>query len=99
RRRYQTQIKLPTGNCWVAFRPSSPNGRDQYFFQYVARINAAGWRPEGTFPNGINMSGIDLSEVEIKTETRTARSGLSSMCFQYAYLSEARFSGSSFFGV
>jgi hypothetical protein len=43
---------------WVFFAPTQ---EDPYFFaNYAHRINAAGWRPLGPFPLGVNLSGIDL---------------------------------------
>lgn len=43
---------------WVFFAPTQ---EDPHFFaNYAHRINAAGWRPLGPFPLGVNLSGIDL---------------------------------------
>jgi uncharacterized protein YjbI with pentapeptide repeats len=53
-RRYQTRA----GDGFKLFAPS---GRDAgYWTNYVARINAAGWRPQNVFPLGCNLSGVDL---------------------------------------
>ncbi|HKQ08204.1 MAG TPA: pentapeptide repeat-containing protein [Blastocatellia bacterium] len=48
----------------LLFKPSGDSA--QYFKNYIARINAAGWRPDGEFPGWIflgrvNLRGTDLS--------------------------------------
>jgi uncharacterized protein YjbI with pentapeptide repeats len=56
-RRYQT--KVGDSKVWILFAPYGNN--PDYWRNYVARINAAGWRrPYGLFPTGCNLSGIDL---------------------------------------
>ena len=69
-RRYQTAVG--TSKVWRLF---APYGKDPgYWRNYVARINAAGWRlPHGTFPAGCNLSGVDLRLVWMEP----ARPGLS----------------------
>jgi hypothetical protein len=59
-RRYQTLIRQG-GKSWVAFAPSSPDQSSHFMEYYCNRINAAGWRPEASFPTGVDMSGIDLA--------------------------------------
>jgi len=63
-RPYQTRIECEGGTFW-AFSPSSPDGQNHYFESYMSRINAAGWRPDGPFPAGIPLNGIDMAGVEI----------------------------------
>lgn len=56
-RRYQSVVQQERGS-WVLFAPA---GKDpNYFVNYCNRINAAGWRPVGPFPLGVDMYGIDL---------------------------------------
>ncbi|MEY2502186.1 MAG: hypothetical protein QOI07_2520 [Verrucomicrobiota bacterium] len=59
---YQSIIQQEQGR-WVLFAPSGEDKR--YFAHYIARVNAAGWRPMGIFPFGTNMSGIDLRHAQI----------------------------------
>jgi hypothetical protein len=93
-RRYQTHIKREDGS-WIAFAPGTPDGNNNYIREYIARINAAGWRPEGEFPGGIDMSGIDLASSQFERVC-------GSICLRYANLSSVRleqsnlFSGSNF---
>ncbi|HXO40343.1 MAG TPA: pentapeptide repeat-containing protein [Thermoanaerobaculia bacterium] len=55
-RRCQAEIRRPETDI----RVFSPAGRDAlYFINYVARINAAGWRP-WAFPGDCDLRGIDL---------------------------------------
>ena len=64
-RLYQTKIEAE-GGIWWAFAPATPDGENYYFLNYVSRINAAGWRPDGQFPFSVNMSGVDLSDTDLK---------------------------------
>lgn len=55
---YQSHVRSA-----VLFRPSGRNS--VYFENYVARINGAGWRPEGRFPSGVDGSGLDLANTTL----------------------------------
>ena len=81
-RRYQTHIKREDGS-WIAFAPGTPDGNNNYIREYIARINAAGWRPEGEFPGGIDMSGINLAGSQFERVS-------GSIYLQYANLSRVR---------
>lgn len=48
---------------WILFAPSENDPR--YFEMYQARINAAGWRPQGAFPGGAVFDGAYLAGVKI----------------------------------
>jgi hypothetical protein len=63
-KRYQTQI-MRADQSWLAFSPSSPDGKIQYLTVYASRINGAGWRPQGDFPHGVDMSGVDLADARL----------------------------------
>lgn len=88
-RRYQTRIDR-SGQAWISFSPSTPDGAIHYLFWLASRINAAGWRPEGPFPSGVDMRGIDLSGCSME-QARFGRVRLS-----YANLEEARLCGTDF---
>lgn len=85
--RYQTLIPRD-GKEYVAFSPDSPDGKNRYMRQYCARINAAGWRPKGQFPAGLDMSGIDL---EFAALDRLSMSMAWPVSFQYARIADAKF--------
>lgn len=58
-RRYQVVV-----GDYVLFAPA---GRPNTFFSnYVARINAAGWQPQGPFPGGVRLDGTFLEGVEFQ---------------------------------
>lgn len=58
-RRYQNSVEIePNHGPFVLFAPSG-RGRS-YFFNYCARINAAGYRPIGPFPLGAHLRAVDL---------------------------------------
>lgn len=65
---YQSHVRSA-----LLFRPSGDN--PLYFANYCARINGAGWRPEGRFPAGVDASGVDLMNVTIVSnpENRVSR--------------------------
>lgn len=58
-RRYQALGKR-NGKWAVRFAPSGNEG--YYFFNYAARVNAAGWHPETVFPSGLFMESVDLAK-------------------------------------
>jgi uncharacterized protein YjbI with pentapeptide repeats len=59
-RRYQSVIRNPhTGRQGVRFAPSGHSR--EYFYNYIHRIAAAGLRPQGIFPVGADLRGVDLS--------------------------------------
>ena len=71
---------------WLLFAPS---GEDRaYFAHYVSRINAAGWRPMGVFPFGVDMSGVDFRYVKIGVYGDVGRSYRPSK-WNYSNLSHA----------
>ncbi len=56
-RRCQASVQQE-GRTWTLFAPS---GKDPSFFaNYGHRINGAGWRLQGDFPGGMDLSGTDL---------------------------------------
>ena len=57
RRPYQFVLELDSDEL-IFFDPSSDNN---YLFFYMARINAAGWRPQGPFAGGGNLTGVWIS--------------------------------------
>lgn len=62
-RNYQTLVSLGTRQ-WTLFAPS---GKDPRHFAFLtARINAAGWRPQGVFPLGVDNSGMDFREISLR---------------------------------
>ena len=56
-RRCQCRVEQE-GRSWTLFAP--PGKNPQFFANYSHRINGAGWRPQGAFPSGMNLSGVDL---------------------------------------
>jgi hypothetical protein len=58
-RAYQTQI-TDGEKAWLAFAPATDH-QTSYLEAFASRINAAGWRPQGVFPSGIDMRGVDLA--------------------------------------
>jgi hypothetical protein len=47
----------------LTFRPTGTDGR--YFGVLCCRISAAGWRPDGQFPGGVDAKGINLKQTEL----------------------------------
>jgi hypothetical protein len=47
----------------LMFRPTGTN--PDYFNQLCHRISAAGWRPDGSFPQEVSAQGIDLSRTTL----------------------------------
>jgi hypothetical protein len=75
-------------NGWLVFRPTGTN--PGYFNLLCSRISAAGWRPNGAFPTGVEAKRIDLSGTEIQSldfDTADLEDG----SFQGARLSESSF--------
>lgn len=65
-RRYQTVVLRKRAGQTQEIRLFAPSGEDRRFFEnYTFRINAAGWRPQGLFPAGIETPGVDLSDAEL----------------------------------
>jgi hypothetical protein len=58
-RRYQSWGAI-SNERHVRFRPSGPSS--DYFFNYMARINAAGWHPGRVFPSELSLQSVDLGE-------------------------------------
>ncbi len=92
-RRCQT-VLADAGKQWVLFAPARPNPR--FFANYVARINGDGWRPQGPFPFGCNLSGIDLRGVSLTLPTPS--SPPAETIWSYANLSGGCWTGSCFYG-
>jgi uncharacterized protein YjbI with pentapeptide repeats len=85
-RKCQSEVRQPRGS-WVMF---APTGDDPIYFEnYVSRINGAGWRPFGSFPNGVDISGIDFRSVTI-APIIPRRLSLGNTVCRHANLSEAR---------
>jgi|GEM_PF-1334699 len=89
-RRYQY---APGQDCqsWILFAPSGES--PTYFANYIHRINAAGWRPKGSFPSGVTLAGVYLREAHLYGLNLTQAN------LQYANLEAARLSGSNLDGV
>jgi uncharacterized protein YjbI with pentapeptide repeats len=89
-RRYQSRIRQGE-RTWWAFAPSSPDRINQYFDNYLARINAAGWCARGRFPLGVDFSGVDFFSANLI--------GFLFMdaCFEYARLTKADLTSSGFY--
>ncbi len=79
-RRYQS-VYVSRGEWLVRFRPTGEDIR--YFKNFVARINAAGWRPQGRFPVDAVFAGADFRQ------TLMTRLSLSASDFRKADLSRA----------
>jgi uncharacterized protein YjbI with pentapeptide repeats len=62
-RRYQTCV-TQGDHSWTLFAPSGSDSR--FFRNYIARINAAGYRPGYDFPCAIHLRSIDLRGVNLK---------------------------------
>jgi Pentapeptide repeats (8 copies) len=91
-RRYQSRTERG-GKVWYSFTPSSPDGKIQYMLWLASRIDAAGWRPDGPFPCGIDMRGINLRGSGLE-HLQFVHSTLS-----YANLSNTRLCGADFCGA
>ena len=83
RRPYQFVLELDSDEL-IFFDPSSYN---KYLFFYMARINAAGWRPQGPFAGGGDLTGVWISGADL------SGADLSGADLSGAYLSEAYLSG------
>jgi uncharacterized protein YjbI with pentapeptide repeats len=85
-RKCQSEVRQPRGS-WVMF---APTGDDPVYFEnYVSRINSAGWRPFGSFPNGLDISGIDFRFVTIAPIFPRRFNRVNTVC-RHANLSEAQ---------
>lgn len=93
-RQCQSEVRQDN-NKWVFFAPSGVDGA--YFDNYIHRINAAGWRPQGPFPLGVNLSGIDLRKAvaSVPFPYDSSNKALTTWC--RANLSEMKANGSYFF--
>jgi hypothetical protein len=91
---YQSRRKRGWGDE-VRFYPSS---REQYLSNYLARINAAGWRPKGRFPARAHLSGAHLSGAHL-SGADLSRADLSGADLRGAYLSLAHLSGADLRGA
>ena len=56
--KYQALWNGPSGGVMM-FRPGGPSP-GLFFANFKNRINGAGWRPEGDFPEGLDLSLVDL---------------------------------------
>ena len=92
-RRYQACITQGSEH-WILFSPSGKNS--EYYANYAARINGAGWRPSGSFPLGCNLSGIDLREAMV-TIMPPAQAPRGIVIWRHANLSSANARGSLFY--
>jgi uncharacterized protein YjbI with pentapeptide repeats len=81
-RKCQSKVVHSQGS-WVLFAPSADDAT--YFANYISRINSAGWRPSGSFPYGIDASGIDL---RLATVATTPRGGNFHTIWRHANLSD-----------
>ncbi|HEV3075861.1 MAG TPA: pentapeptide repeat-containing protein, partial [Thermoanaerobaculia bacterium] len=61
-RRCQSEVRHQPGTPSIRFFEPF-GGSPDYFRNYVARINAAGWRPLGPFPDGADLRAVDLRQV------------------------------------
>jgi uncharacterized protein YjbI with pentapeptide repeats len=72
----------------------APSGKHpSYFANFAHRINAAGWRPRGSFPNGVILSGVNLSGANLY------RMSLNKADLCYANLESAGLAGSNLDGA
>lgn len=89
-RRYQLRLHHTQG-IQLRFAPTGPESR--YFFNYCARINAGGNRPQGSFPAKADLSGADLSGADLRG------ADLSGADIQGADLSNANLHGADLNGA
>jgi Pentapeptide repeats (8 copies) len=87
-RRYQS-IAWLNGRWEWRFKPSGDH--PSYFANYISRINAAGWRPGGYFPQNVSLKSIDLSGASL------SMLALGPCDFTAADLSDAELIGSQLF--
>jgi uncharacterized protein YjbI with pentapeptide repeats len=85
----------------LRFRPSGTNWA--YFVSLCGRISAAGWRPDGLFPMGVDAKGIDLGDTALAYLT-FERVDLEDAYFDGAQivrcnLEEANLAGCKFWGA
>lgn len=71
------------------FKPSGEG--PTYFANYIARINAVGWRPEGPFPRQSYMAHVSLPSCALYHKDFTLAN------LSHAALCDTDFSGSTFF--
>jgi hypothetical protein len=89
-RRCQVKV-LRSKTQFVLFSPAGKSPR--FWTNYIARINAAGWRPYGPFPLGVDLRGVDLRGVEFSIQLPLSPP-VASIDWSYANLSAARITGS-----
>jgi hypothetical protein len=63
RRSHVQTIVERDGKQWSLFAPAKPS--PGFWENYMARINSAGWRPDGSAPGGLDLRGADLSSCSI----------------------------------
>ena len=71
-RKYQVSV-VRDDHTFKLFCPFGPEHLD-VVLGYSCRINAAGWRPEGLFPSGMNLNGTYLGSPEFYGGTSTEAS-------------------------
>ncbi len=79
----------------IRFAPSGE--KSEYFMNYVHRIGAAGIRPNGWFPTGIDLRGLDLRGAHLRG-IEFGRADLTEALLDHANLSNAEFGAASFKG-
>lgn len=87
-RKYQSIVSQQTGE-WVIFAPSGEDTR--FLTNFAHRIDSAGWRPRGSFPSGVNLSGVDLRETHFFVSALTPGT-----VWTHANISGANYSGGVF---
>jgi len=93
-RRYQTVVRRTRSGQTQEVRLFAPSGEDRRFFEnYIFRINAAGWRPQGLFPAGIESPGVDLSDTELAFIRSPDEYPASPVNWEYANFSHAKMRG------
>lgn len=83
----QHQTKVLEG--YVLFRPAGDD--HQFWSYYTARIDAAGWRPDGHFPRRANCSGLDLALSSVKEAANFSYANLTGANLERAALHKATF--------
>ena len=99
RRPYQFVLELDSDEL-IFFDPSSDNN---YLFFYMARINAAGWRPQGPFAGGGDLTGVWISGANLSganlSGANLSRANLSGANLSGAYLRVANLSVANLSGA
>jgi uncharacterized protein YjbI with pentapeptide repeats len=89
--KYQTSV-----GAFKLFRPTGE--KNLYWQNYVSRINAAGWRPDGQFPSGCSLAGVDFSHCTVADFGAGAPSRWSFANFTSADLESANLGKDTFVG-